>query len=49
LKLKYDEPLSNFAFDFNVLRPYGMAQILQGKPNNYETDLIRPIIDKQGA
>ena len=22
-----------------------MAQILQGKPNNYETDLIRPIID----
>jgi alanyl-tRNA synthetase len=23
-----------------------MAQILQGKPNNYETDLIRPIIDK---
>ena len=23
-----------------------MAQILQDKPNNYETDLIRPIIDK---
>ena len=23
-----------------------MAQILQGAPNNYETDLIRPIIDK---
>jgi alanyl-tRNA synthetase len=26
-----------------------MAQILQGKPNNYETDLIRPIIDKAAA
>ena len=23
-----------------------MAQILQGVPNNYETDLIKPIIDK---
>ena len=23
-----------------------IAQILQGAPNNYETDLIRPIIDK---
>ena len=26
-----------------------MAQILQGKPNNYETDLIRPIIDKAAS
>ena len=26
-----------------------MAQILQEKPNNYETDLIRPIIDKAAS
>ena len=26
-----------------------MAQILQDKPNNYETDLIRPIIDKAAS
>ena len=26
-----------------------MAQILQGVPNNYETDLIKPIIDKAAS
>jgi len=30
LKLKYDEPLSNVAFHFNVLRPYSLVRFLGG-------------------
>ena len=34
---------------FLSLHPYSMAQILQKVDNNYETDLIRPIIDKAAS
>ena len=42
MKLTYDEPLSNLAFDFNVLRPYMKDMEDEAR----FTELIKSIMDR---